>query len=129
MIRLDEDDLTTLHLTRGDRCTFRVYVIDSKTREKYLFPAGCWVSFVIVRKLGYTLEKPLLRKKIYVAEDTDEVEFTLTEEDTKIGEMIDKKEKYWYNVVINDDVTVLGSDDTGEKVIIIYPEVGEKDEQ
>lgn len=128
MIRLDEDDLTTLHLTRGDRCTFRAYVIDSKTKEKYIFPAGCWVSFVIVRKLGYTLEDPLLRKKIFVPEDTTEVEFTLTEADTKIGTMIDKKQKYWYNIVVNDDITILGSDETGEKVIIIYPEVGEKDE-
>lgn len=129
MIRLDEDDLTTLHLTRGDRCTFRVYVIDSKSREKYTFPADCWVSFVIIDKLGYTLENPLLRKKVYVPEDTTEVEFTLTAEDTKIGNMIDKKQKYWYNVVINDDITILGSDEEGEKVIIIYPEVGERDEQ
>ena len=128
MIRLD-DDLTTLHLTRGDRCTFRCYVIDSKTQEKYLFPAGCTVDFVIIRKLGYTLENPLLRKKVYVPEDTTEVEFTLTSEDTKIGDMINKKEKYWYNIVVNDELTVLGSDDNGEKIIIIYPEVGEKDEQ
>lgn len=129
MIRIDEDNLTTLHLTRGDRCTFRAYVIDSRTRERYYFPAGCWVSFVIIDKLGYTLENPLLRKKVFVPEDTDEVEFTLTSEDTKIGDMIDKKQKYWYNIVVNDDVTILGSDEQGEKVIIIYPEVGEKDEQ
>ena len=125
MIRLDDDNVT-LHLTRGDRCTFRAYVIDRKTQEKYLFPADCWVSFVVVAKKGYTLEKPLLRKKVYVAQDTDEVEFTLTAKDTKIGNMIDKKEKYWYNVVINDDVTILGSDENGEKQLILYPEVGEK---
>lgn len=125
MLRLDDDNVT-LNLTRGDRGTFRAYVIDSKTQERYIFPAGCWVSFVIVNKKGYTLEKPLLRKKVYVPEDTDEVEFTLTAMDTKIGNMIDKKQKYWYNIVINDDVTILGSDENGEKQIIIYPEVGEK---
>lgn len=125
MLKLDDDNVT-LNLTRGDRGTFRAYVIDSKTQEKYLFPAGCWVSFVVVNKKGYTLEKPLLRKKVYVPEDTTEVEFTLTSKDTKIGEMIDKKQKYWYNIVINDDVTILGSDENGEKQIIIYPEVGEK---
>ena len=129
MIRLDENDLTTLHVTRGDRVTFRVYVIDRKTQERYTFPAGVWVSFCVIEKLGYTLENPLLRKKVYVPDDTTEVEFTLTSDDTKIGEMIDKKQKYWYNVVVNDDITVLGSDENGEKVIIIYPEVGEKDEQ
>lgn len=126
MLRLDEDDLTTLHLTRGDRGTFRCYVIDRKTQERFIFPAGCWVSFIVVYKKGYTLENPLLRKKIYIPSDTDEIEFTLTEKDTKIGEMIDKKQKYWYNIVVNDDVTILGSDEEGEKVIVIYPEVGEK---
>lgn len=125
MLRLDEDNVT-LHLTRGDRGTFKAYVIDSKTQERYIFPAGCWVSFVVVNKKGYTLEKPLLRKKIYVPSDTIEVEFTLTAKDTKIGNMIDKKQKYWYNIVVNDDITILGSDENGEKQIIIYPEVGEK---
>ena len=42
--------------------------------------------------------------------------------------MIDKKVKYWYNVVVNDDITIIGSDPDGEKPIIIYPEVGENDE-
>lgn len=126
MLRIDEDN-TTIHLTRGDRCTFRVYVIDSKTQERYIFPAGCWVSFVVVNKQGYTLEKPLLRKKIFIPSDTTEVEFTLTPTETKIGDMIDKKQKYWYNIVINDDITILGSDADGEKIIIVYPEVGEKE--
>lgn len=125
MLRIDEDN-TTMHLTRGDRCTFRVYVIDVKTQEKYIFPAGCWVSFVVVNKKGYTLEKPLLRKKIFIPSDTTEVEFTLTPTETKIGDMIDKKQKYWYNIVINDDITILGSDVDGEKIVMVYPEVGEK---
>lgn len=126
MLRIDEDN-TTIHLTRGDRCTFRVYIIDSKTQENYIFPAGCWVSFIVVNKKGYTLEKPLLRKKIFVPSDTTEVEFTLTPTETKIGDMIDKKQKYWYNIVINDDITILGSDVNGEKIVIVYPEVGEKE--
>lgn len=126
MIRIDEDDKTTIHLTRGDRGTFRCYVIDRKTLQRFIFPADCWVSFVIVNKNGYSLNNPLLRKKIYNPQDTDEIEFTLTEKDTKIGDMIDKKQKYWYNIVVNDDVTVMGSDEDGEKTIVIYPEVGEK---
>ena len=69
-----------------------------------------------------------MRKTVNVLEDTTEVEFTLTEEDTKIGDMIDKKTKYWYNVVVNDDITIIGSDEDGEKVIFIYPEVGENNE-
>lgn len=126
MIRV-ENDTKTIHLTRGDRCSFKVYVVDAKTQEKYTFPAGCTVSFVVVNKLGYT-EGELLRKTINVTEDAQEVEFTLTEDDTKIGNMIDKKQKYWYNVVVNDDITVIGSDEDGEKILILYPEVGENGE-
>ena len=126
MLKIDVDD-RTIHLTRGDRCSFKVYVIDAKTSERYTFPAGCTVSFVVVNKQGYT-KGELMRKTINVLEDTQEVEFTLTEEDTKIGKMIDKKQKYWYNVVVNDDITIIGSDEDGEKLFIIYPEVGENGE-
>lgn len=127
MLRLDPDDEYTLHLTRGDRCTFKVYATEEKSGLRCYFPAGCDVTFAIVPKLGYT-DGPLLRKTVHVLEDTQEVEFTLTEEDTKIGDMIDRKVKYWYNVVVNDDITIIGSDENGEKTIIIYPEVGENDE-
>lgn len=124
MLRIDKDDEYTLHLTRGDRCCLKVYAIDEKTQEKYYFEKGSVVSFIIVPKKGYT-EGAVLRKNVTVLEDTQEVEFLLTENDTKIGDMIDKKVKYWYNVVVNDDITIIGSDENGEKTIIIYPEVGE----
>lgn len=125
MIKIDPQDEYTIHLTRGDRCSFKVYAIDAKTQEQYYFPAGCYVTFAVVRKLGYTLEDPVIRKTVYVPEDTTEVEISLTEQDTKIDDMIDKKVKYWYNVIVNDDITIIGSDEDGEKVLILYPEVGE----
>lgn len=127
MLKIDSDDNTTIHLTRGDRGTFRVYLMDSKTHQKYIFPAGCFVEFVIKNKQAYTGED-LLRKRIYLGEDTTDIEFTLTEEDTKIGKMIDKKTKYWYNIVVNNDLTIVGSDENGEKILVLYPEVGENNE-
>ena len=126
MLKIDVDD-RTIHLTRGDRCSFKVYCIDPKSQEKYTFPAGCTVSFAVVNKQAYT-KGELMRKTVNVTEDTEEVEFTLTEEDTKIGDMIDKKQKFWYNVVVNDDITIIGSDEDGEKLFILYPEVGENGE-
>lgn len=127
MLRIDPDDNTTIHLTRGDRGTFRVYLMDSKEHLKYTFPAGCFVEFVIKNKRGYTGED-LLRKRIYLGEDTTDIEFTLTEADTKIGDPIDKKTKYWYNIVVNNDITIAGSDEDGEKILILYPETGENNE-
>lgn len=124
MIRIDSEDEYTIHLTRGDRCSLKVYAIDEKTQQRYYFHEGDKVSFVIVPRKGYT-EGAVLRKTVDVISDTQEVEFLLTEEDTKIGDNIDKKVKYWYNVVVNDDITIIGSDINGEKAIFIYPEVGE----
>lgn len=126
MIAIDTDD-KTIHINRGDRGTFRVYVLDRKTREKYTFRAGCKVSFVVVPNKGYTTGE-VLRKDVYVTEDTQEVEITLVAADTKIGDMIDKKVTFWYNVVVNDDLTIIGSDEDGEKRFILYPEVGENNE-
>lgn len=127
MLRIDPNDEYTLHLTRGDRCSFKVYAREEQTQQICYFPAGCTVTFAIVPRQGYT-DGAVLRKTVNVTEDVTEVEFLLTEEDTKIGEMIDKKVKYWYNVVVNDDITIIGSDENGEKAIIIYPEVGENNE-
>ncbi len=124
MLKLDLDDKTTIHLTRGDRGTLRIKVKNVLTQEEYLFPAGCTVSFIVKNKNGYTGED-VIRKTVHVMEDSNEVEITLTEADTKIGEPIDKKVKYWYNVVVNDDITIVGSDENGEKILILYPEAGE----
>ena len=124
MLRLDSEDKTTIHLTRGDRGTLRIKVKNVLTEEEYLFPAGCTVSFIVKNKNGYTGED-VIRKTVHVMEESNEVEITLTEADTKIGEPIDKKVKYWYNVVVNDDITIIGSDEDGEKILILYPEAGE----
>lgn len=124
MLKLDLEDKTTIHLTRGDRGTLRIKVKNVISQEEYLFPAGCYVSFIVKNKNGYT-EEDVIRKTVHVMEDTNEVEITLTDMDTKIGEPIDKKVKYWYNVVVNDDITIIGSDENGEKILILYPEAGE----
>lgn len=125
MLKIDSEDNSTIHLTRGDRGTLKVKVKNALTDEYYLFPAGSYISFVVKEKNGYT-SNDVIRKVVHIAEDTNEVEVTLTEEDTKIGEPIDKKKKFWYNVVVNDDITIIGSDENGEKLLILYPEVGEE---
>ena len=126
MLKLDLEDNSTIHLTRGDRGTIKVKVKDAKTGEYYTFPQGCYVSFVVKSRNGYT-EEDVIRKVVHVGEDTQEVEITLTDADTKVGEPINRKVKYWYNVVINDDITIIGSDENGEKILMLYPEAGEVD--
>lgn len=52
-------------------------------------------------------------------------EIELTAEDTKAFDLIDKQKTYWYDIVLNDDTTILGFDDEGGKKLIVYPEAKE----
>ena len=114
----------TIHCNRGDKGTikFKAQKLDG---SDYDFQKGDKVSFIIVPKGGYT-KGPVFRKDVEINDTTKIVNFDLKAEDTKIGDMINKKVKYWYNVVLNDDQTILGSDENGEKEFILYPETGEE---
>lgn len=127
MFKLDDKKENRLLVTRGDRGSLYVTAIDLVTNKLYTFKAGDKVSFVVVPKGGYT-EGAVLRKDVIVEEDSEGVVIDLTSDDTKIGDMIDKYVDYWYNVVLNDDVTILGSDRKGEKIFRLYPEAGEGNE-
>lgn len=127
MFKIDETKPTRLLVTRGDRGSVYVTTTDLVTNTLYTFQVGDKVSFVVVPKNGYS-EGPVLRKDIMVLEETEEVEIPLTAQDTKIGDLIDKYEDYYYNVVLNDDITIIGSDEDGEKIFRLYPEVGEENE-
>ena len=127
MFKKDEKKPNRLLVTRGDRGSVYATAIDLVTNNPYTFQVGDKISFVVVPENGYS-EGAVIRKDVIVTEETQEVEIPLTSEDTKIGDIIDEYEDYWYNVVLNDDITIIGSDDTGEKVFRLYPEVGEGNE-
>ena len=50
-----------------------------------------------------------------------EVEIPLQPEDTRIGEIVNHKVKYWYEIEVNNK-TPLGYDKDGPKELILYPE-------
>lgn len=136
MVAIDEDN--TIHLTRGDKTTgtinrlafyFPIYNFETKSEENYKFKPEDKITFIIIEKKGYT-KYELLRKEYYLkdigyTEETEYPELPLTPEDTKVFELADKKKTYWYDLVLNDDITILGMDSDGAKKIIIYPEGGE----
>ena len=127
MFKRDEKVPTRLLVTRGDRGSVYATATDLITNAPYVFQPGDKVSFVVVPESGYS-EGAVLRKEVMVTEETTEVEIPLTAEDTKIDDMIDEYKDYWYNVVLNDDITFIGSDETGEKVLRLFPEAGEGNE-
>ena len=139
MVNIDKDDLTTIHLTRGDVTTgeynklaFCATYIDLETEEEeeYEFQLNDKITFVAFEKKGYT-KKEVLRKNYTIKElgyikPTKYPELPLTDIDTKQFPLKDKKQTYWYDLVLNDTATILGMDEDGAKKIIVYPEAEEE---
>lgn len=133
---------TAIHFTRGDATSkkhnilafeYPIYNYETKQVENYEFQLDDKISFVVINKKGY-LQEELLRKE-YTIKDlgytapTTHPELRLTAEETKVFPLSNKKQTYWYDLVLNDSTTLLGFDNEGAKKIIVYPEVGEKNEQ
>lgn len=133
-----ESDNATIHLTRGDatqkkfnRLAFQFPILNLETQEEelYEFQPDDKISFVVVDKKGYTKEE-ILRKEYTLREigyhtATTTPELPLTAEETKLFPLVTKRKTYWYDLVLNDEITILGLDDEGAKKIIVYPEVEE----
>lgn len=134
MIKINPDDETTLYLTRGDATHEKYnniafcYPINNVTTgevENYKFQPEDEITFVIFEKSGYT-RKEILKKKYKLKDigylnETEYPELILTEENTKVFELLNKKKTYWYDLVLNDTTTILGYDDENAKKIIVFP--------
>lgn len=116
----------TIKLTRGDILFFGVSAEDRESGEKYIFQPGDIVRVGVFGKKD--VENVLMQKDFAITTPTEDVEIFLSEEDTKIGPVINKATDYWYEIVLNPDVkpqTIIGFDDEGAKVLKLYPEGGD----
>jgi hypothetical protein len=138
MIAIDEDN-TTILITRGDATQekfnrlafqFPIFNIETQQEELYEFQPDDKISFVAMEKKGYDKEE-ILRKEYTLREigyivPTTTPEIPLTAEDTKAFPLANKKKTYWYDLALNDETTILGSDHEGAKKIIVFPESEEE---
>ena len=134
---------TTIHINRGDTLPLRLvipiyeknaedeYILDDEGNkvitDYYQFKVGDIVHFGVYAKKGMD-ENALLLKEIVVDNPTKELRFTLSSQEMKIGELINKPTDYWYEVQLDDgDMirTVIGYDETGAKIMKLYPEGNE----
>ncbi len=121
MFVLNEDN--SIYVTRGDVVFFSVTADDEITKEKYIFQAGDVVRIKIYGRKE--AENVVLQKDFPVYETGEYVEIFLSEEDTKIGEVISKPKDYWYEVELNpftNPQTIIGHDEDGAKVFKLFPE-------
>lgn len=113
-------DGTTIHCTRGDAGNIKFTV----NNGEYKFVKDDVVTLKVYEKGN--VDKVVLQKNVKITEVSTSVIIELTTSDTKIGNVINKPAKYWYEISINDEHTVIGYDDEGTKEFILYPEGGEK---
>lgn len=111
---------TTIEVNRGDELNLNLSLkLDSGA--DYTFEAGDKIVFSLYKK-GKMSDNAILIKEVDATPDTTSLEISLTSNETKIGEMINKPVEYWYEIELNDRYTVIGYDDKGAKRFILYPE-------
>lgn len=116
-----------ISITRGDVALINFSTLNGDGSE-YVFQANDVVRFKVFERKESKMVH--LIKDFKAIENQTSIEISLTSEDTKIGELIDKPRKYWYEIELNPDTnpqTLIGYDDEGEKLFILYPEGGDKE--
>lgn len=119
MFTINDDN--SIYLTRGDAVAFTVTCEDDG--KSYVFQPGDVVRLKVFGKKD--AENVVLQKDFPVVTATEEVEIFLSEDDTKIGEVISKPTDYWYEVELNphdNPQTIIGYDEDGAKVFKLFPE-------
>lgn len=123
-----EQKKDVMYLTRGDDMEFAVYypIYDTETEEatNYVFQKGDKLTFVVKSKNGYTKEE-VFRKDFIIQEETPYPEIKLSGNETKWGQIKNKKAVYWFDVVLNDTQTIMGYSDEGAAKIYLLPEASE----
>ena len=114
-----------IEVNRGSAITL---VIGAKVGdEDYVFQEGDVVRLSITEKKNEN--NVILRKDVTAVAGETEVEIALLSSDTKIGDIINKKAVYWFEVELNPETeqcqTLIGYDSAGAKEFILYPESGE----
>lgn len=112
----------TICITRGDIANLDV---SAKLEDgvPYQFHASDVVRFHVYKKNDHA--DVVIKKDFGVEQDSESVNISLTTEDTRIGDVINKPVEYWYEVVVNPDTapqTIIGYDDDGPKIYRVFPE-------
>ena len=117
------DNVTnTISLTRGDEVPIGI-IAEHDDGTPYIFQKNDVIRFACYIKGNYN--EMMFKKDVTIEEETTVAVITLTTDETRIGEIINKPVEYWYEVQLNPDTspqTIIGYDDSGAKIFRLYPE-------
>ena len=120
MFRINEDG--SIHLTRGDVANIVFDMTDSEG-QPYVFAAGDVVRLMIFEKRS--CDRVVLSKSVEAVEGATSVTISLSTEETRIGDVLNKPKNYWYEIELNPDTrpqTIIGYDENGPKIFTLFPE-------
>ena len=100
--------------------------IDSLILQYYEYQPGDKVKFNIYEKKGYDL-LPIVSKEIEIQTADDECMIPLYEADTTFGEIANKPITYWYDITLNEDMTIICYNEDGAQEFIQYPAKGDEE--
>lgn len=109
-----------ISINRGDDNQSFDLIIPINDTEYYTFLTTDVVKFGVY-EVGGLDKNAVLLKTITPLEETQRLTIPLTQEETTIGELINKPKQYWYEIQLNDN-TIIGYDEKGAKIFILYPE-------
>lgn len=137
MIKKETDG--TIYLNRGDSTNeynklifnYSYYDENSKGEKEYEFKPSDKISFVVLKKKGYTLEE-IIKKEFLLSDigyetSSKNIEIPLTSVETKKFPLKNKKQTYWYNVILNNNTTIVGFDEDGAKKVTVFPSTNEQE--
>lgn len=121
------DDLS-IYITRGDVAFFQLTATD-ENGATYKFKPGDVIRIKVFEKKG--CENVSFQKDFGIETETETIDIFLSENETKIGEVISKPTDYWYEIELNpmtNPQTIIGYDEDGPKLFKLYPEGADVDD-
>lgn len=121
-----------IQITRGNMLPITISANNEIDGQDYELQAGDIIRFKIMQ--ADKVEKVMLQKDFKVEEVSTEKTITMTANEMKIGELVNKPKNYWYEIELNPDTdktqTIIGYDvdEDGKPdpaVITILPEGGD----
>lgn len=108
-----------IYTTRGDDLSLDFKI--STELGEYTFEPGDVVRIGIYRERKMNQDAVLI-KEFKIEESTPICHILISGEDMKLGNLINMPKNYWYEIILNDDLTVVGYSKKSPAILTLLPE-------
>lgn len=108
-----------IYTTRGDDLDLDFQI--STDKGAYTFAIGDVLRIGIYNARAFDKDA-LLIKDFKIVEESDTYHIHISSEDMKIGKLINRPKDYWYEIILNNDLTVIGYSKDNPAILTLLPE-------